>query len=270
MMIYILKIIVAAGVLAFLFYFYVRFLERRATYQPSRTFENNPGDIGLNYKDIYFETADNIKLNGWLVPAENSKTTLIFCHGNGGNISHRLEKILFFHKLGLNLFIFDYRGYGLSLGSPSEQGLYRDIEAAYKFLQSGELKNQKTIVYGTSLGGAVAVDLASKHPLDGMILESTFASTTDMGKIIYPWIPSFLSFNKFDSFTKISKINIPKLIMHSETDDIIPFSQGQKLFENAPEPKQFLIINGYHNESFFISESIIEPAIRTFINSLDK
>ena len=268
------KILIGVGILFLLFYFYVRYLERHTIYQPSRTIDNNPGDVGLNYEDIYFDTSDDVKLHGWLIPAENAKLSLIFCHGNGGNISHRLDKILFFNKLGVNQFIFDYRGYGLSQGSPSEEGLYRDIEAAYKFIKSQEFinqnkqKNQKIIVYGASLGGAVAVNLASKQLVDGLILESTFASAVDMAQIFYPFIPSFLINSKFDTIKKISGINIPKLIMHSETDEIIPVSQSIKLFEAASAPKQFLKIKGGHNDAFFVSGTEIEPAIQTFINTL--
>ncbi|MCP4705362.1 MAG: alpha/beta hydrolase, partial [candidate division Zixibacteria bacterium] len=214
-MINVLKILLAVGVLALLFYFYVRYLERRTTYLPSRIIESNPSSIGLNYEDIYFETSDNIRLNGWFIPSVKTKLTLIFCHGNGGNISHRMDKILFFNKLGLNQFIFDYRGYGLSQGTPSEDGIYRDVEAAYQFIESHELPNQQIIVYGASLGGAVAVDLASKQPVDGLILEGTFSSAVDISREFYPLIPTFMVNLKFDSFAKIQNINIPKLIMHS-------------------------------------------------------
>lgn len=273
MLFFIFKILIGITVLFFLFYFYVRYLERQTTYQPSRTIEYNPGHVGLTYEDIYFETSDNLKLHGWLIPAENATLTMIFCHGNGGNISDRLDKILFFNNLGLNLFIFDYRGYGLSKGAPSEEGLYSDIKAAYKFIKSQSFTNQiehKIIVYGTSLGGAVAVDLASKQPVDGLILEGAFASAVDMGQIYYPFIPSFFVNSKYDNLTKISGINIPKLIIHSETDDIIPFSQGEKLFEAASEPKRFMKIDGGHNDAFFNSQTEIEPVIRAFIDSLGR
>lgn len=268
MMLFVLKILVGLGIAFLLFYFYVRYLERRTTYLPSRILEANPGQVGLAYEDIYFETSDNIKLHGWLIPAENAKLSLIFCHGNAGNISNRLDKILFFNKLGLNLFIFDYRGYGLSNGTPSEVGLYRDSEAAYNFLKSREPIDQKIIVFGASLGGAVAVDLASKQPLDGLILEGAFASAVDIARTFYPFIPSFFVNSKFDNIKKISIMKIPKLIIHSENDEIIPFSHGRKIFDRASEPKQFLKINGGHNDAFFVSESEVAPVIRAFIDSL--
>ncbi|MCP4705364.1 MAG: alpha/beta hydrolase [candidate division Zixibacteria bacterium] len=269
MIINVLKILLAVGVLALLFYFYVRYLERRTTYQPSRIIESNPSSIGLSYEDIYFETSDNIRLNGWFIPSEKTKLTLIFCHGNGGNISHRMDKILFFNKLGLNQFIFDYRGYGLSQGTPSEEGLYRDVEAAYEYLKIKMSDEHNIIIYGASLGGAVAVDLVSKYPVDGLILEGTFASAVDISREFYPLIPTFMVNLKFDSFAKIQNINIPKLIMHSESDDIIPFNQGQKLFENALEPKKFLKLNGGHNEAFFVSEAEVKATIKLFLNSIE-
>ncbi|MFC1624704.1 alpha/beta hydrolase [Candidatus Omnitrophota bacterium] len=228
-----------------------------------------PDAVGLTYEDIYLDTDDGISLNAWLIPAEGSKFTLLFCHGNAGNISHRIEKILILSKLGLDVFIFDYRGYGKSSGSPSEQGLYRDVQAAYSFLVSKKnIPPDRIIPYGESLGGAVAVDLASKKNVGALITESAFSSTKDVAQAIYPFLPTFFVSSKFDSLRKIKKIDIPKLIIHSQNDEIIPFRQSVKLLEVSPEPKKHLVLIGGHNSCFLDSKDLYIAGIRDFLKDL--
>jgi len=254
-------------------YLYTRYLEKHALYFPFKLIEAAPSDVGLEYQDVSFKTEDDINLHGWFIPNDTAEMTLIFSHGNGGNISHRLDKILFFHRLGMNIFIFDYRGYGKSQGSPSEEGLYQDIQAAYEYIKSDEIRQgQKRfiIIYGESLGGAVALDLASKQPIDGLILESTFTNVKDMARVIYPVLPVFLIKSKFDSISKIAKINVPKLCMHSRDDDIIPFSLGKRLFDAASQPKEFMELQGQHNDAFFVSEDKVKTAIEKFLEKLER
>lgn len=262
-------IIIALVVLFFIAYF--RYLERRSIYFPMRQIEYTPNEVGLIYEEIFFKTEDDVDLNGWFIPAEEAKYTILFLHGNAGNISHRFEKIRIFHDLDLNVFIFDYRGYGKSKGSPSERGLYLDAKSAYDYLKSKEGISKDTIIlFGESLGGSVAIDLAGREGIKAIIVESTFSSAKDMAKRIYPFIPQFFITSNFDSVKKIKDIRVPKLIIHSVDDEIVPFDLGQKLFEIAPSPKTFLKIRGGHNTAFLDSEVEFKKGISSFISSLTK
>ncbi|MBU1853623.1 MAG: alpha/beta hydrolase [Candidatus Omnitrophica bacterium] len=228
-----------------------------------------PSEMGLHYDDIYVDTDDGIRLNAWFIPREDAKFTLLFCHGNAGNISHRIEKALILNKLGLNIFMFDYRGYGRSTGRPSEPGFYKDAQTAYNFLVSEKkISPHNIILYGESLGGAVAIDLAGKKDVKALITECTFSSVKDVSRAVYPILPTFFIFSKFDSISKIKDINIPKLIIHSQNDEIIPFSQSVKLFKISPEPKRHLVLKGSHNTCFLDAKDLYVSGIRDFLNDL--
>jgi len=245
---------------------YVRHLERHNIFYPTKEIAQTPRDIPLAFEDIFLKTKDGVAINGWLVPHSPNKSVLIFLHGNGGNISTRLEKIQMFHAMGVNVFIIDYRGYGKSEGQPSEKGVYLDAQAAYDFLKSRkEFTDQKLIVYGESLGGAVAVDLAVNRLVDGIIVDSSFTSAQDMARVIYPFIPSFLINVKLESLSKIQNLRMPKLFIHSPEDDIVPFHLGRKLFDAAEEPKVFLEIQGTHNQGFRSSREKYLQGIENFL-----
>ena len=235
------------------FLLYVRYLEMKTVFAPSRSITATPDSVGLAFEDIDIKSSDGVRINGWFFPAVRgggSLGTILFCHGNAGNISDRLEKISLFHEMGLNVFIFDYRGYGRSEGTPTEQGMYRDVLAAYDYLLSRQdVDSRNIIAYGSSLGGAAAIDLATKRGLSHLIIDSSFTSAADMAKRIFPWIPSFAIRTKLDSLTKIKNVTIPKLFIHSVEDELVPFELGQKLFDAAPEPKTFLKIHGSHNDA---------------------
>ena len=182
------------------FFVWVRYIERNNIYFPTREISSTPETAGLAFEDVYLKTEDGKLLHGWFVPNEKAKFTVIFCHGNGGNISHRLEKLAFLYRLGLSAFIFDYRGYGKSEGIPSEAGLYKDGEAAYDYLVGKRrVSGDSVIVYGESLGGAVAIHLAANRKVKALITEDTFSSIKDMSKIVYPFVPTFFISSKFDS-----------------------------------------------------------------------
>lgn len=228
-----------------------------------------PSVMGLTYEDIYMDTEDGLRLNAWFIPAKDSKFTILFCHGNGGNISHRIDKIEILNKLGLNVFIFDYRGYGKSNGRPSERGLYKDALASYEYLVSKKgISKEHIIVYGESLGGAVAVNLVSKKNARALITESAFSSARDVARAVYPLFPVFLMSSKFDSSKKIKDINIPKLIIHSKNDDIVPFDQSVKLFNSSKEPKKHVVLMGAHNSSYMDSLDLYTSSIHDFVNEL--
>jgi hypothetical protein len=261
-----MKIVLSIAAALIILFILVRFLEYKSLYFPLSKIEATPKDIEVDYEDVTVTTTDGIRISGWFIPAKNPRATLLFCHGNGGNISHRLEKISMFNFLGLNVFIFDYRGYGKSNGSPSEKGLYLDAEAAYQYLLHEKgFSPEGIIAYGESLGGAVAVDLASRHELGGIIIEEGFTSAKDMGETILPFIPSSIYKSEFDSLKKIKNITSPKLIFHSPDDEIVPFKFGKKLFDEAAEPKEFVQLQGGHNNAFLISEELFMGKIDQFI-----
>jgi fermentation-respiration switch protein FrsA (DUF1100 family) len=248
---------------------YFRYFEHRSLYFPTKEIETLPNNIDLSYEDVYLKTDDGMRLNAWLVPAKHSRYTVLFCHGNGGNISHRIEKIEILNRLGLDVFIFDYRGYGRSSGRPSENGLHKDVRAVYNYLVSErKVSPDSIILYGESLGGAVAIDLARTESVKALITEATFSSTKDVSRTIYPFLPTFLISSRFDSARKIKDVNIPKLIIHSKNDEIIPFGQSIKLFEVSPEPKKHLVLIGSHNTCFLDSKDLYVSGINDFLKDL--
>lgn len=237
---------------------------------PGRALEATPADRGLEFEPLSIPTGDGETLDGWFIPAGEARGTLLFFHGNAGNISHRLDSVGLFHRLGLNVLIFDYRGYGRSSGKPSEAGLYRDAEAAWRYL-TGERATpaDEIVLFGRSLGGAVAVWLAGRVRPAGLIVESSFTSVPDMGAEIYPWLPvRLLARNRFDSRARIGGVRVPVLIIHSRQDEIIPFRHGRRLFEAAAEPKQFLEIAGGHNDGFYVSGEKYREGISEFLDGV--
>ena len=261
--------IFSSVIIVILFLIYIRYIERRSIYFPSRVMETTPAAISLSFEDVNFRACDSVKLNGWFILHKDARDTVLFCHGNAGNISHRLEKIAIFHNMGRNVFIFDYRGYGKSEGSPSEKGLYKDVEAAYRYLiDQRSISTDNIIAYGESLGGAIVIDLASKQKVKALIIEDTFSSVKDMVKIIYPFLPHFILQSKLDSVSKIRNIKVPKLIIHSVDDEIVPFNLGEKLFQAACPPKEFLKLRGGHNSAFWDSRETFLSGISSFLKSL--
>lgn len=251
---------------------FVRVIEGKSVFFPKKVIDYTPAEIKLAYEDISFTTSDNVKLNGWFVRSkgEFSDYTLLYAHGNAGNIGDRLEKLEMFSKMGVNVFIFDYRGYGKSSGHPTEKGIYKDVVAAYDYLlKRDEINKEKIISYGVSLGGVAAIDLCRNRKVAGLIVDSSFSSAEDMAKIIMPMVPSFLVGTKMDSYSKVKNMNVPKLFMHSKDDEIIPYSLGIKLFENAAAPKKFVNLQGGHNNNYQVSSAIYYQSIYNFIKSLD-
>lgn len=243
-------------------------LQSRLVYLPLRTITATPASLRLAYEDVTFEAGDGVKLSGWFVTAEQSRGVVLFCHGNAGNISHRLESIEIFHRLGLSVFIFDYRGYGESEGKPGENGTYLDAEASWRWLVENQgISPDSIIIFGRSLGGAIAAWLAKEHPPKALILESAFTSIRDMGADLYPWIPiRFISRFHYTTVVYLKEITSPVLVIHSPQDDIIPYSHGQRLFETANEPKEFFKISGSHNEGFLLTGKRYEKGLDSFIS----
>lgn len=261
--------------LVILLVFYVAFLitiyfmQDRILYYPEREVVQTPLDIGVEYEEVTLQTNDNVTISGWYIPAKHERGVLLFCHGNAGNISHRLASISIFHNVGLSVMIFDYRGYGKSEGNPSEKGTYLDAEAAWDYLVDMKQKSpERIIVFGRSLGAAVATDIALKKIPACLILESSFLSVPEMGKEHYPWIPvKYLSKYHYSTRDKIQSITCPKLIIHSPDDEIVPFEHGKSIFEKAVQPKEFLQIKGGHNEGFLISGDSYIEGLKRFVNT---
>ncbi len=228
----------------------------------------DPSHIGLPFENISFKTSDGLKLSGWFIPKEDSRGVLLFCHGNAGNIRHRLESIQLFNRLGLEIFIFDYRGYGESEGKPTEKGTYQDAESAWKYLvEERRVEQDKIIVFGRSLGGGIASWLASRYTPGALILESNFTSLPDIAAARYWFMPIRLLMRiKYNTAERLSDVNCPVLIVHSHDDEEIPFIHGQQLFKFASEPKNSLEIAGTHNEGFITSGVLYEDGINSFIH----
>ena len=268
-----IKNIISLVFIFILLAFWFRNFELRSIFFPTKDFSEVPDSFGFEHEDIFLKTRDGLKINAWFVPAKESyatKHTILFSHGNGGNISHRISKIAILNQLGLNVFIYDYRGYGKSEGRPSEAGIYLDAQAAYNYLTKEKgVSADKIIGYGESLGCAVTVDLASRVKLKALILEGAFSRAKDMAGEIFPLFPSFLFHSKFDSLTKIRAITIPKLFIHSSNDEIVPIQLCRKLYDAAPAPKFFTTLEGGHNTSFLDCESKFREGITSFIDKIN-
>ena len=224
-------------------------------YFPSSRLLTTPDRYGLAYDAVHVDTEDGERLHGWWIPADDARGTLLFFHGNAGNISGRLENVQQFHQLGLNVLIVDYRGYGKSTGSPSEEGLYRDAEAMWQHLVAErDIDPSQIIIFGRSLGGGPATWLATQRGAGALILESAFTSVPDMAAHHYPWLPARqLTTTQFNNRERIGRVDAPLLAIHSRGDEVAPFEHGRELFDAAREPKQFLKIDGGHNDGFLVS-----------------
>jgi fermentation-respiration switch protein FrsA (DUF1100 family) len=221
----------------------------------------------LKVQDCWFNAEDGVKLHGWYAGKKNSIATIVMSHGNGGNITHRIELVNNLHRAGFNVFLYDYRGYGRSEGSPSEDGLYKDARAAYRYALSLEdVDTSKIILWGTSIGGAFAVEAATHRSPALLILESTFSSGKDIAASLWPYLPvQFLVKSRFNSSERIKDIHCPVLCIHGTNDDIIPIKLGRKLFESANEPKEFYEIRSAgHNDTFHVGRNGYFERIRTF------
>lgn len=246
-------------------------IERSFIYFPDRDLVGDPGDFGLPFDDVSFAASDDVQLHGWFVPGQEDVTWLWF-HGNAGNISDRLENLELLHdELGVSVFLFDYRGYGRSEGSPSEEGTYRDGEAALAYLRSrADVDPDRIVYFGRSLGAGVAVELALGEPPFALILESPVPSIPELARRHYPFLPVWpLIGTKYDSKGKIDKVAAPLLVLHGDEDDVVPFAAGRELFEAANEPKEFYTIRGAgHNDTYLVGGEEYFGVLQRFVEGL--
>jgi len=242
----------------------------RFIYFPEPEITATPADIDLQYEDLILTTSDGLRLSAWYIPAIDARGTVLFCHGNAGNISSRLETIRIYNKLGLNMLVFDYRGFGQSEGKPTESGTYLDTDAAFDYLVENKgLSHDGIILLGRSLGGAMVVDIARRRSPKALIVESSFTSIPDLAGEMYPFLPvKLISQFKYNSLARIAEIECPVLVIHSPDDLVIPFEHGKLLFEAASARKQFLEISGSHNDGFIVSGKTYEDGIDRFLSTI--
>jgi len=249
-------------------------MEDKFIFHPSAIVEATPRDAGLDFKDVDFSTRDGVLLNGWFIPYRDARSTLVWFHGNAGNIGHRVENIKLLHdKVNVNIFIFDYRGYGRSQGRASEEGTYLDGEAALELLGRNFGIEPKTMVFfGRSLGAAVAAEMANRFACQGLILESPFVSIREMARVVVPFLPigPFLS-TRYDVVEKVRKLRTPLLVLHGDRDEIVPFGQGKAVFAAAPEPKTFFTIAGAgHNDTYLRGADPYFHQLKNFVDALSR
>ncbi|MGQ0642791.1 MAG: alpha/beta hydrolase [Gemmatimonadaceae bacterium] len=256
---------------------YVKLRETELVYHPGeREIQQPDVALGISPRIVRFASDDGTALVGWTVSAVGADSAtgawLLVCHGNAGNISSygRPRWAAWMREQGMNVFSFDYRGFGESAGSPTEAGLYRDAEAAYRYLtDSLGVTPARVVIYGHSLGSGVATHLASRVKAAGMIVEGAFTAAADRGQELYPWLPvRLLSSNDFDSIGRIRGIAMPKLFIHATNDEVIPYAHGQRLFEAAEGPKSFLTVTGGHDRAFAEDRERYYAAIKAFADTV--
>jgi len=249
-------------------------LQPRMVFYPIKTLSATPTDWGMDYEDVQLLTEDEIALHGWMIPAARRRSeaphTLLFFHGNAGNSSHRRDSIAIFNALGLDVLIIDYRGFGRSEGSPSEPGLYQDAAAAWRWLtQSRGVAAGNIVLFGRSLGGAVAVQLAAQTEPAALIVESSFDELGSVAKVHYPLLSRLIPLRyRFSAVEQIASVRCPLLVLHSPDDEIVPYRFGQRLFAAASVPKTFVDLRGGHNDGFLISQPRYQESLAVFLDSL--
>jgi fermentation-respiration switch protein FrsA (DUF1100 family) len=236
---------------------------------PGRALDRTPADIGADYRDVSIRTSDGVMLHGWFLPGDSDRV-LLFFHGNAGNISHRLESIRQFLQLGLSVLIIDYRGYGQSEGRTTEQGIYRDAEAAWQYLaEANATPKGRIVLFGRSMGASAAAYLAARYRPLALVVESSFTSVPDIAGEYYPWLPvRWLSRLRHSTKDFVRQADCPVLVIHSKDDEIVPFRHGEAIFAAASGPKAFLEIRGTHNDAFLRDEQNYLGGLRSFLDGL--
>jgi fermentation-respiration switch protein FrsA (DUF1100 family) len=251
---------------------WMHFRQPQMIFHPVNELYQTPADWGLDYEEVTFSTADGVQLHGWYIPQQQSQQVLLFFHGNAGNISHRRDSIELFHRMGLSVFIFDYRGYGKSRGTPDEPGLYQDAAAAWRYLtEERGIAGEQILIFGRSLGGAVAARLASEVQARGLILESTLSSAREFATATFPILSRLVTTRyDFNTAQNLSEVNYPVLVLHSPDDEIMPFHLGEKVYMAAQQPKQFVRMQGDHNNGFLQSQPEYAQAFESWLQAIAK
>lgn len=227
-------------------------LQRHLLYHPART-QASPEEVGLSgVEAINLATQPGEKPIAWYAPAQGNKPTILFFHGNAGDIAGRVERFAYYQQTGYGVMFLSYRGYGASTGSPTEAGLVSDAHAAYDWLIANGIPASRIALVGESLGTGVAVQLAARKPVGAMALEAPFTSTADVARLSYWWLPvGLLMKDQFKSIDYVKSIRVPLLVMHGTDDRLIPVEMGKTLYAAANEPKEFVALaNGTHGSIF--------------------
>jgi fermentation-respiration switch protein FrsA (DUF1100 family) len=243
------------------------FSEKGIVFFPDPNLIGTPADFGLESEEVWFEAEDGVRLHGWWVPRPGAPVFLWF-HGNAGNISHRLENIKLLHDLAeVQVFIFDYREYGKSQGKISREGTYKDAAAAYRYVaETRQAPPGEIVLFGRSLGTALATDLAVRVPCRSLIIESAFTNSSDMAKLFAPFMFDWRPRVPYDNLGKIAQIKVPLLIIHGDQDEIIPVEMGRRLFAAARDPKDLYIIPGaHHNDTYLVGGRAYFERLKSFI-----
>ncbi|RLD96912.1 MAG: alpha/beta hydrolase, partial [Aquificota bacterium] len=227
-----------------------------------------PAQAGLDYQDLWIETPDGARLHGWLVVAAPAAPLLVFCHGNAGNIGDRVANVALLVRAGISVLTFDYRGYGRSSGKPTEEGVYLDGRTVYDYaVGSLAYRPRDVVLFGRSLGAAVAAHLASRVEVAGVILESAFTNLKDLAWVHYPFIPGkFLVKRKFNVVEMVKKVKAPLLVIHGDRDSLVPLRMGERVYKQAPGPKEFYVIPGAdHNDTELVGGETYIRRLRSFV-----
>jgi fermentation-respiration switch protein FrsA (DUF1100 family) len=273
----VLRLLVVAALCYLVILLVLRLSESRMLYVPGsgRTLLDPPAGLGLDVRKVALTASDGVRLVSWSMPVNGgSGHWLLICHGNAGNISEagRPYHYAGLRALGLSLFAFDYRGYGESEGVPTEEGLYRDAEAAYRHLRDSlAVPAERIVLFGHSLGSAVAVELASRVPVAGLVLDGALTSVVDRAQELFPYAPvRWIAASRYDSMERIGDLRIPKLFLHARGDEVVPITHGRRLFEAAAPPKRFVELRGTHGDTFEVDSAAYYGAIGRFVAELDR
>lgn len=244
--------------------------QAKLVYFPGPAPRATPADFGLEFRELQLRTRDGVGLHGWFLPAQDARGAVLISHGNAGTIELRIDLARSFVELGWSVLLYDYRGYGKSAGRPDEEGTYRDAEAAYEHLTTAEgFTSERVVLFGESLGAAVAIELARRHPCAAVIDESAFTSLPDVGAKAYPFLPvRLIARFRYDNLAKVAELGVPLLLIHSPADEIVPVEHGQRLFAAAREPKHLLLTEGGHNDGGFQRRPEWRAEVGRFLDEL--
>jgi fermentation-respiration switch protein FrsA (DUF1100 family) len=273
----VLRLLAVAALCYLVVLLVLRLSESRMLYVPggSRRLLDPPAELDLGVRRVTVTASDGVRLMSWAMPVdEGSGYWLLICHGNGGNISEagRPYHYAGLRALGLSLFAFDYRGYGESEGAPSEDGLYRDADASYRYLRDTlGVPPERIVLFGHSLGSAVAVELAGRVPAAGLILDGALTSVVDRAQELFPYAPvRWIAASRYPSIERVGELTLPKLFLHARADEVIPIAHGRRLFEAAAQPKRFVELQGTHGDAFDADSAAYFGAIGRFVTELER
>ena len=245
--------------------------EKNLIYFPTSALEVTPAALGLSHEEMEARAEDGVRVRGYFLPRKESRLTVLLSHGNAGNVSHRLDRAMLLQRqVPVDVLLYDYRGYGRSEGRPDEEGTYRDARAAYRWLRDRGHAPGRIVSFGESLGAAVALQLALDVEVRGLVLESPFTSVPDMARAVYPLLPLWpFVRTRYDNLAKAPRLKVPLLVLHGDKDEVVPFTQGRRVFDAAPEPKRFFAIPGAgHNDTYTTGGEAYWRVLKEFLESL--